>query len=328
MDEKISTIKLTLEQCKEICSDFRLSTQKKACLHVRNEMCGLPSHFVCELVLHKRKVARSAELKSSALSVSRVGVLESCTRAYAFRYLHKISPEVEAPWKRMGDAFGVARARLDTGLDVDPLLLRSDLLPYEAAKVRAAIRLYRHSEWLAKKIGYLPAEVDCEVEVFFEAEGFHWLGFIDAASKDRSRLWEWKFAIGDYDMLSIARQAAFYFKGMPEAREMTIAVFRKPGQRPRKTETPEAFENRIANEMTANPDDWIKVFNFTRNQLNVDGVVRDTAESFRSQLIAARDSGYAPHYSSCHDCDYRSICEQHIGVTTDQIVQIRKKASG
>jgi hypothetical protein len=318
-------IKLTLDQCSSICRDFRFSSQKKACLHVHNEMCGLPSHFVCELVLHKRKVQRDRGMRLNAASVSRVGVLESCPRAYAFRYIHNIAPEAHAPWKRMGDAFGVARARLDIGLEVDPALLRSDLLPYEAAKVRAAIRLYRHSSWLSKKIGYSPSEVDCEVEVFFEAEGFQWLGFIDAASKDRSKLWEWKFAVSEYDLLSIARQAAFYFKGTPEAREMTIAVFRKPAQRPRKIDTPEAFENRIAAEMTADPDDWVKVFNFTRDQLNVDGVVRDTAESFRSQLNAALENGCVPHYSSCGDCDYRSICEQHIGAPTEHIVQLRRK---
>lgn len=321
------TVKLTLDKCKSLCSDFRFSSQKKACVHVHNEMCNLPSHFLCELVRYKQKMLREEGLKGIASSVSRVGVLETCPRLYAFKYVHKVAPESEVPWKRMGDAFGVARARLDIGLEVDPALLRSDLLPYEAAKVRAAIRLYRHASWLAKKVGYSPADVDCEVEVFFEAEGFHWLGYIDAASKDRSKMWEWKFAVSDYDMLSVARQAAFYFKGMPEAREMTIAVFRKPGQRPRKQDTPDAFENRLAAEMTSEADEWIKVFTFSRESLNVDGVVRDTAESFRSGLIAASDSGYVPHYSSCHDCDYRSICEQHIGTSTEQIVQIRKKGT-
>lgn len=318
-------VKLTIDKCKELCRDFRLSTEKRACLHLHGEMCSLSSHFVCELVLYKRKLARDRAAKAAAASVSRVAVLEDCPRQYAFRYLHNIQPEIEQPWKRMGDAFGVARARLDAGLDVDPFFMRSDLLPYEAAKVRAAIRLYRHSNWLAKKIGYSPNDVDCEVEVFFEAEGFQWLGFIDAASKDRSRLWEWKFAASEYSMLSIARQAAFYLYGMPQAQEMTIAVFRKPGQRPKKIDMPEAFENRLANDMTSDPDDWIRAFTFHRDQLNVGGVIRDTAESFRSGLIAAHESGYVAHYSSCFDCDYRSICEQHIGETTEKIVQIRKK---
>ncbi len=318
-------IRITLEQCKSICADFSLSKEKKSCLHVVDEMCALPSHFLCELVRYKKNIARNANLKSSAASVSRVGTLEGCPRAYAFRYLHKLKPDVEAPWKRMGDAFGVARARLDSGLEVDPALLRSDLLPYEAAKVRAAIRLYRHSKWLAKKIGYSPLDVDCEVEVLFEAEGFHWLGYVDAALKDRTKLWEWKFAVNEYDMLTVARQASFYMMGVPEAQEMTIAVFRKPANRPKKADSPEAFENRLVADMTSDPDDWVKVFRFTRDQLDVAGVVRDTAESFRSGLIAAAESGYVAHYSSCSDCDYRSICEQHIGATTEQIVQIRKK---
>lgn len=318
-------IRITLAQCKSICADFNLSKEKKGCLHAHDEMCALPSHFLCELVRFKKNIARNSELKGSAASVSRVGVLEGCPRSYAFRYVYKLASEVQAPWKRMGDAFGVARARIDSGLEVDPALLRSDLLPYEAAKVRAAIRLYRHSKWLAKKIGYSPLDVDCEVEVFFEAEGFHWLGYVDSALKDRTKLWEWKFAVNEYDLLSVARQAAFYMMGVPEAQEMTIAVFRKPANRPRKTDTPDAFEHRLAAAMTTDPDDWVKVFRFTRDQLDIAGVVRDTAESFRSGLIAAADSGYVAHYSSCSDCDYRSICEKHIGATTEQIVQLRKK---
>lgn len=319
------SIKLTVERCKELCSDFRLSTQKKACIHVHNEMCALPSHFVCELVRYKRKLARDAEIKDKeAISSSRVNLLEACPRAYYFRYEAKLQPEEESPWNKMGDAFGVARARLDSGLEVEPSLLRSDLLPYEAAKVRAAIRLYRHSTWLASKVGYSPQEVDCEVEVFFEAHDFHWLGYIDAASKDRSRLWEWKFAKTDYDILSLARQSSIYFSGVPEAREMTVAVFRKPGQRPKKNESVDAYENRIAADMTTNPDDWIRVFTFSRDEWNAN-VLRHTAESFRYGLASAVLSEYVPHYSSCYDCDYRSICSDHVGVSTEQIVQIRRK---
>jgi hypothetical protein len=225
----------------------------------------------------------------------------------------------------MGDAFGVARARLDTGLDVDlDAGLRPDLLPYEAAKVRAAIRLYRH-KWVGDHVGYHPGEVTCEEEVLFERHGLWWLGYIDAIRKDRQHIWEWKFAVSEYDVLSIARQAAIYLAGVDEAKEFTCAVFRKPGQRPRKDESPTEYENRIAADMTSHPEEWIKKFTFHRDHLNVAGVIRDTAESFRARIAAGEASGWAPSYSQCFDCDYRSICAQHIGMTTEALVELRKK---
>lgn len=322
-------IKLTLDQCSKICTDFRLTTKpngKKQCLRlISEEMCSLPSHFVCELVRHKANLARKAKLKESALSTSRIGQIERCPRAYSLHYLYQIEPEEHAPWKRMGDAWGVARARLDTGLDVDVEAgLRPDLLPYEAAKVRAAIRLYRH-KWVGDFVGYQPGEVDCEVEVLFSHLGHWWLGYADVVSKDRSKIWEWKFAVTDYDMLSIARQAAIYLKGIPEAREFTLAVLRKPNQRPGKNEGTQAFENRIAADMTGEPEAWVKKFTFSRDQLNVDGVMRDSAESFRTQHAAGVASDWAPHYSGCYDCEYRSICAQHIGTPTADLVMIKKK---
>ena len=322
-------VKLTLEKCQQICTDFRLTTKadgKKGCLRLLpGDVCSLPSHFLCELVRHKQGIARKEMLKQSALSVSRVGALERCPRAFHFHYHHQIEPEVQAAWKRMGDAWGVARARLDMGLDVDTEVgLRADLLPYEAAKVLAAIRLYRH-KWVGDFVGYHPGEVDCETEVLFESNGYHWLGYLDVASKDRQKIWEWKFAVTDYDMLAIARQASMYLTGMPEAREFTLAVLRKPQQRPGKTETPLAFENRIAAEMIKAPEEWVKKFTFTRDQLDTEGVMRDTAESFRHGFAAGVASGWAPHYSGCNDCDYRSICSEFIGKSTELLVQAKKK---
>lgn len=325
------TIKLTIDKCKELCRDFRLSANpgpdgKRRCLHlVSGEMCNLPSHFLCELVRFKAGIERAEKIKSDALSGSRVGTIESCLRAFHFHYEHKLEPEESPPWKRMGDAFGVARARLDMGLDVDmDAGLRPDLLPYEAAKVRAAIRLYRH-KWVGDFVGYHPGDVICEQEVLFERHGLWWLGYIDAMAKDRQKIWEWKFAVTEYDVLSIARQAAIYLAGVEEAKEFTCAVFRKPGQRPRKDEGPAEYENRVAHDMTNNPEEWIRKFTFSREHLNVAGVMRDTAESFRARLVAGEASGWAPSYSQCHDCDYRSICASHIGMTTEALVELRKK---
>jgi len=324
-------VKLTLDKCKEICRDFRLAANpgpdgKRRCLQIiSDDMCKLPSHFVCELARFRDRSERNEKLKVDAVSASRVGTIEQCLRAYNFHYEHKLDPEGSPPWKRMGDAFGVARARLDVGLDVDVEAgLRPDLLPYEAAKVRAAIRLYRH-KWVGNFVGYHPGEVTCEEEVLFERHGLWWLGYIDAISKDRQKIWEWKFAVSEYDVLSIARQAAIYLAGVEEAKEFTCAVFRKPGQRPRKDEPPAEYENRVANEMTKHPEEWLKKFVFTRDHLNVAGVLRDTAESFSARLKAGDATGWGPSLSRCYECDYRSICASHIGMTTEALVQLRKK---
>lgn len=324
-------MKLTVDKCKELCRDFKLAVDPnvKGCLHLQKnrEACNLPSHFLCELVLYKRRHEASAnDDRVIFVSASRVSLLERCPRAYAFHYFHGIEPEEEAAWKRIGDAWGVARARIDTDLHVDLDGLRADLKPYERAKVRAAIRLYRLA-WGSPsgKLPYGPGDVTCEDEVLFEAHGLRWRGFTDAMSLDRSHIYEWKFAATDYDLLSIARQAAVYLSGYPHARNFTLGVFRKPGQRPGKEESPVAFENRIYGDMCKKPEDWIRHFTIARDQLDVDGVLRDTAAAFKAELSAAEASGWAPHYSSCHDCDYRITCFDHIGMDTERLVQITKK---
>ena len=186
------TVKLTVEKCRQICTEFRLTTKadgKKGCIRLINqEMCSLPSHFRCELVRFKEGVARKEKTSEVVISSSRAGTLEHCPRAYHLHYAHGIESEEQAAWKRMGDAWGVARARLDIGLPVDVEEgLRADLLPYEAAKVRASIRLYRH-DWVSRYVGYSPGEVDCEIEALFEDHGYWWLGFIDATSKNHKHI--------------------------------------------------------------------------------------------------------------------------------------------
>lgn len=330
----MTEIKLTLDLCRKLCKDFRLSTNKdgkKGCHHLQDnrEMCNLPSHFVCELVLHKHALARKEKMKGQAVSASRIGVIECCPRAYAMHYLHHLDPDDEAAWKRIGHAFGVARARYDVGLDVDLDALRSDLLPYERAMVRAALRLYRLAIGSpSSPIPYRPREVTCEEEVLFELHGLWWLGFADAVSLMRDHIYEWKFARTDYDLLTIARQAAVYFHGIPEAKSFTLCIMRKPGQRPGKHESELAFENRIFGEMCSKPEEWIRHFTIERDQLDVDGVLRESAESFRHSLAAGEASSWAPHYSSCDDCDYRPICVDQIGKSTDYVVQLTKKKRG
>jgi len=323
-------VKLTIAKCQALCSDFSYSQQKKSCIRLRSdkEMCDLPSHFLCELVRWKKNQARKAELGERACSASRLNTIERCPRAYALHYLHHIEPDEGASWKRVGDAWGVARARIDMGLDVDLEALRADLLPYERSRVRAAIRLYRLCCGSpSSPLKYHPGDVTCEDEVLFNHGGLWWLGFADALSKNREHIYEWKFAVTEYDVLSIARQAAVYLSGFPEAKHFTLCVMRKPGQRPGKTETEQAYENRIFGAMCEKPEDWIRCFTISRDQLDVSGVLHQMVAAFLSQEKAAAESGYAPHYSSCRDCDYRPICSEFIGKSTDFLVQAKKVAT-
>lgn len=324
-------IKLTIAQCKDICSDFSLGERdgKKGCIHIERaaerELCNLPRHFLCSLVSHKRGLERKKVVKTAAVSASRLGTLERCPRAYAFRYVHHLPIEGEdAAWKRMGDAFGVGRARMDVGLVPDFHGLRPDLQPVELAKVRASLSFY--SKLMSERSPLLPyqaEQVTCEDEVLFEHDGVHFLGYIDALSLDRSHVYEWKYAVGEYDHLTIARQAAVYLYGTPSAKHFTLCVMKKPAQRPGKTEPIDLFERRVYNEMTSKPEEWLKVTTFSRAEMNVEQVVDQMAASWR--LLSPLGHGNAvPHYSQCNDCDYRATCLKHVGAQTGQIIALEK----
>lgn len=314
-------IKLTLERAKEICPDFQLKDGKCRHLQADKETCLLPRHFLCELVLYKRSIERRAEIQGSALSASRLFVIERCARRYALHYEHGVSEESQ-PWQRMGDAFGVARARFDTGLEVDDTMLRQDLLPVERAKVCAAIRFYRNAIGLTLDLGepfpYAPGSVTCELEVLFQHESTWFLGFADAVSADRKNIYEWKFAVGNYPMISIARQAAVYFRGVPEAERFTLCRFRKPVHRPRKNEPPEKFQHRLYSIMASDPEEWMTFTSIDRSAIDVDGVLSEMVASSK-RINELSLLGYPPSYSACDDCPFEGICSKYIGKTTAEI---------
>ncbi len=314
-------ISLTLEQAKEICGDFRVRDGK--CMHLQpnKEMCNLPRYFQCELVRHKRAILRREEIVGTARSASRLATLETCARKYALHYIHKILSPEDAPWMRMGNAFGVARARIDVGMDVDETMLRKDLLPIERAKVCAAIRFYRNAILKTLDVGGFPYEqgsVTCEKEVLFEHRGVWFLGFADAVANDQKTIFEWKYAAGDYPLITIARQAAVYFKGVPEAERFVLCVMKKQGHRPRKAETVAQFEPRVYSMMQDDPCDWMRFTVIHRVGLDVDSVLDEMLDSFQREAPLMM-LGAPPSYSMCDDCSYTSICEKNIGKTTDQI---------
>ena len=324
----MTKVKLTVEKAKEICSDFDLGNG--GCRHVIDtEFCSLSSHFLCDLVRWKDNKLRYAALKGTALSASRLGRLESCARSYAFNYDHHLSVDTDPSWARMGDAFGVARARIDVGMSVDPNGYRKDLLPAELAKVRAAICLYQAAisgRAAGVDFPYRPREVVCELETSFYRLGQAFIGYADAVRHNRSAIFEWKFAAISYPMLAIARQAAVYFAGVPEATEFTLCVMKKLAHRPGKTERIEDFELRITETIMAQPCDYLSFTTIPRNAIDVEGVLKDMVASF-NRVTALRDLGMPPSYSSCSDCSYSSVCEKYIGKSTEEIARAEKEQS-
>lgn len=323
----MTKVKLTVEKAKEICPDFTLGNGGCRSV-VDTEFCALTNHFLCDLVRWKENKLRYAALKGTALSASRLGRLESCARSYAFNYDHHLSVDTDPSWARMGDAFGVARARIDTGMHVDRNGYRKDLLPVELAKVRAAICLYQ--EAISKRIDvgfpYKAGEVVCELETSFYRMNQPFIGYADAVHRNRSAIFEWKYAAVSYPMLAIARQAAVYFAGVPEATEFTLCVMKKPAHRPGKTEKIEDFESRLTEALMSEPSSYLSFTTIPRNTIDVEGVVREMVESF-NRLPFLRELGMPPSYSACSDCSYSSVCEKYIGKTTTQIARAEKEAA-
>lgn len=324
----MTKVKLTVEKAKEICSDFALGNG--GCRNVIDgEFCSLTNHFLCDLIRWKENKLRYAALKGTALSASRLGRLESCARSYAFNYDHHLSVDTDPSWARMGDAFGVARARIDTGMPVDRNGYRKDLLPVELAKVRAAICLYEdaiNGRAAGVSFPYKPKEVVCELETAFYRMNQPFIGYADAVRHNRSAIFEWKYAAVSYPMLAIARQAAVYFAGVPEATEFTLCVMKKPAHRPGKTEKIEDFELRLTESIMAQPCDYLTFTTIPRNTIDVEGVIREMVESF-NRLPFLRELGMPPSYSACGDCSYSSVCEKYIGKTTTDIARAEKEAA-
>jgi hypothetical protein len=323
------TVKLTLDVAKKLCGDFNIRDGKCHSLQDNREMCDLPRHFVCELVLYKRRMLRREELGQDTLSAERLRTIEDCARRYAFRYVTPIdTPAGEPSWARMSDAFLMARAHLDIGDNVDFAFLRQDLLPIERATVKAALRLYADAltGGLAPGVAfpYKKREVMCEREVLFELGSEWFLGFADAVSLNRSAIFEWMFAAGDFPMIKIVRQAAIYFQGIPEAQSFTLCVFRKPGHRPKKLESAEQFEDRLYSLMSAESDSWFSFTRIERKDLDVLAVLHEMVRS-GARVGAFENLGYPASYAHCEDCDYERLCAANIGADTAKIVALSTK---
>ncbi len=321
----MSTIKIGIDFAKKLCPDFRLvyrkDLEKKACLHVMRdaEMCKLGNHFLCELQLYKARVrAKNERSKREAISASRVNLLDTCARKYhLLREKYLTSPAGEPVFFRVGDAFSVARARIDTGRPFELDDIRKDIPRVDLAKLRAVIRFY------IEHPPYPVGSVTCEDHCQFEFEGAWFTGYSDFISEDGGTIGEWKYAATSYDHLKVARQAAVYLKGFPSASRFIVYRMRKPTYRPKKSgETMSEFENRILEGYEKDgPDKVIRTTTIERDQLDVDGVLRQMRQSFELVLPSMHEAGMPPNYGSCELCDFSTVCGEMIGCSTNEVVR-------
>jgi hypothetical protein len=316
---------MNIDEAKSICSDFlpHESDGKIRCRHIlAGDTCSLPKHFLCELVAHRdrqnaqlAKVGINSALKHRRLtmiSVSRVGTLQQCPRLYQLRYVFRLKSPFDQAWKRTGTAFGDERANIDQGLKWS--LDKYDLSKTEKARLSAVLRRYEEFK--------RPEELVCETECKFEHRGVTFIGYVDAETFDGKRIIEWKFAQIEYNQLKIARQAAVYFKGKPDATEFVLARARKPTHKPKLTarkskknpdppmETPEQFEQRVYDEID---ESWFTYKTFKRVDFDIDAILDQMVAAWRNQENL-EELGYPPNFNPrlCDDCEYKNICENHL----------------
>lgn len=202
-----------------ICSDFAPVKQedgKVKCRHLQvDDMCKLPSHFCCELVMYKKKPPQYT-------SVSRTQIWQKCERAYAFQYYWKVEPMKPSPWKAVGQAFALCRAKIDAG---QPWEVPSDL-PDITDKWKL--------EWILGEYAKLPPiegtnEMRAEYLIAKGPPEVYLVGYLDKLAKDRKKIYEWKYTVdGDnYDIQAVRLQCSAYFGAIPEAEEVVVCLAKK-----------------------------------------------------------------------------------------------------
>lgn len=321
------TIKITLEQAKGICSDFKIVQRKdlgkKACLHLLpdQEMCRRGDHFVCELVLYKiRGLAKGDRAEQPAYTAGSIDLLDTCARKYSLVLEKKLSsPAGEPVFLRVLDAFQRARAKIDLGHTLEMRDVGDALPPVEAAKLRAAIRLY------LELAPYPVGSVTCEEFCQFEFEGSWFTGTARALTQDGSTVIDWRYAQNAVSALQVTRRAAIFLHGFRSAERYALYRLRKPAYRPKKHETMRDFEQRIVEGMRKEPSKvWTRTI-IERDHLDVEGVLREMQRTHRIVLPALREAGMPPNYASCETCDYQTVCAENLGATTDEIARQLKE---
>ena len=210
---------MNVTEAKLVCPDFdpvRNPEGKTTCRYILpDDMCRLPSHFDCDLVRFVKKPPIS-------VSMTRVSGWMFCERAWAFRYVYRVDPPKIAPWKVLGKAFALCRAKIDAG---QPWEMPAEVTGIDRLRLEVVLEEYTKLPRMAAK-----SEVRCQVVLESPPPVVSLIGFADGISDDGKRLYEWKYAANpdDYTRLKVSLQASAYFAGFPRAEEVVICVARKP----------------------------------------------------------------------------------------------------
>ena len=284
------------------------------------------------MLFKQRSEAKEARGGGPAISASRIGIIESCLRKYAFIYEYRVpNPKGEPLYFKVGSAFSNARAKIDTGLPWD---LPSDLPIVALKKLKAALRYYEENPPYKKR------SVVCEIETTFSHDGEHYLGYLDARSTDGKIIYEWKYAVNAYDRLKAARQAAVYFYKFEDAEEFHLITFNKSKHKPKKAvkatkrnpdpqpETMNEFEERVYQSFVdAGVNKTFQRVVIPRDNKVVLQVLDGMNAKFRTLEQAKRDD-FPPSYSQCSGtmkCDYSAVCEKYMGEPTSRLVELHRK---
>lgn len=280
----------------------------------KSEMCHHGSHFVCELVLHKlRKKAEEERAAEHSLSFTRVDRLTSCPRRYAFDYEYGLKGKTRPGTAlRSGDAFGIGRAKIDSGIPWEPAMVSKKLTVVERSKVKASLRFYRTHP------PYAPESGTCEDMHTFQFEGFHWVAYTDWLSHGRTRIVEWKYAGKTYDFLRIVRQASIYFMAVPEARTFELIRFAKPAHKLKTKEKWDAYERRVFEGLSKKgPTEVYDRLVIERRSYRPQNVVAQMAAQAR-MADALRKKNFPPAYGEqCIYCPYHKACRALVHHGTD-----------
>lgn len=223
---------MKLSDAQRICSDFAPVKQEDGrvkCRHLMpDDMCKLPSHFVCELVSFKKKPPQYT-------SVSRTQIYQKCERAFAFQYYWKVEPMKPSPWKAVGQCFSLCRAKIDAGLPhvsqvKDPANEPHWSVPDDLPDITDKWKL----EWILGEYAKLPPvagtnELRVEYEIEHGPPAIMLVGYLDKLVADRKKIQEWKYTVDGsyYTIQSVRLQVSAYFGAVPEAEEVVICIAKK-----------------------------------------------------------------------------------------------------
>ena len=212
---------MKVSEAQAICNDFnpvKGEDGKTRCKHIADgDACKLPTHFMCD-------VAAVVKKPPVTLSMTKVQEWQKCNRAWGLRYFYKVDAPKVAPWKRLGRAFAVCRAKIDSG---QPWEIPPDVFGDDRIRLEVILEEYA-------KLPAIPGNSEVPFQFLLDKgpPDRVLIGNLDKLTPDRKKIYEWKYTVSpdSYTRTKIALQAASYFSGIPEAEEFIIAVARKPQQ--------------------------------------------------------------------------------------------------